>query len=202
MGMMGRGNVVVTYQQNGIIPHQPNSFHSNISYAFIRRNNYSFKRKLSRCMTKRRARSVVPQRVMANEGMYIPSDSFGGVSPEAKAAEMLETFFTFAAVKIVMSQLEGIGRGDLGAYNAEGYSTLSKFLREKPLRNNADQWLADLMQEDEMIALRICEVRAAYAGKDFEWHNLKRLTVDGMQKSNVSIQRDHMKSKYGKMFPN
>ena len=132
--------------------------------------------------------------------MHVPSDSFGGVSPEAKAAEVLRTFFTFAAVKIVLSQLEGIGRGDLGAYNAEGYGTLSKFLRENPLRNDAEGWLTRLMQEDEMIALRICEVRAAYAGKDFEWENLKRLTVDGLSKSNVEVQRTHMASKYGKMF--
>jgi hypothetical protein len=58
----------------------------------------------------------------------------------------MQTFFTFAAVKIVMSQLEGIGRGDLGSYNAEGYTNLSKFVREHPLRNDADAWLANLMQ--------------------------------------------------------
>lgn len=42
----------------------------------------------------------------AQGSMYVPSDSFGGMSPERRAAQSLQTFFTFVAAKVVMSQLE------------------------------------------------------------------------------------------------
>ena len=127
--------------------------------------------------------------------MYVPSDSFGGVSPERRAAQSMLTFFTFVAgeprvsthmlpcvpclptlsassrmptavfvthelpqllllgrtaAKIVMSQLEGIGRSDLGAYNAAGAATLRRFLVDEPMRDSA-AWLSKLMQEDELL---------------------------------------------------
>lgn len=33
--------------------------------------------------------------------MYVPSDSFGGLSPERKASNALRTLFTFVAVRVV-----------------------------------------------------------------------------------------------------
>lgn len=87
-----------------------------------------------------------------------PCCSFGGLSPERKAGQVLRTFFSFVAVKIVMAQMSGAGRGDLGAYNADGYATLLKFLEERPLRNDGDAWLAELMKEDEMLGER-CNLR-------------------------------------------
>jgi hypothetical protein len=40
------------------------------------------------------------RRVVALEGgMYVPNDSFGGVSPERKAADALRQLFTFVAVR-------------------------------------------------------------------------------------------------------
>ena len=86
--------------------------------------------------------------------IYVPSDSFGGVSPERKGAEVINTFFTFVAVKIVLAQLEGSssGRGTTaGAYNPEGYKVLDTFLREHPLKNSPDIWLGKLMKTDKMI---------------------------------------------------
>ena len=62
----------------------------------------------------------------------------------------MRTFFTFVAVKIILAQIRGAGRGDLGAYNAQGYALLSRLLQEHPLRNG-DEWLAKLMKEDEML---------------------------------------------------
>jgi hypothetical protein len=89
--------------------------------------------------------------------MYVPSDSFGGVSPERKGAEVINTFFTFVAVKIVLAQLEGSssGRGTTaGAYNPEGYKVLDTFLRVHPLKNSPDVWLGKLMKTDKMIGTR------------------------------------------------
>ena len=62
--------------------------------------------------------------------MYVPLE---GHSPERQAAQYLRTFHTFIAARIVMSQLEGIGRSDLGAYNAEQASVLRQFLQAEPL---------------------------------------------------------------------
>eukprot|EP00890_Picochlorum_soloecismus_P001946 jgi/Picsp_1/2752/NSC_00980-R1_protein len=128
--------------------------------------------------------------------MYVPSDSFGGVSPERKSAEMMNTFFTFAAVKIVLAQLEGSssGRGTTaGAYNPGGYKVLDTFLREYPLKNiSPDVWLGKLMKTDKMIALRIMEVRKAYASGDFEWDNLQRLSLEMLQDENLAVMRKHV----------
>lgn len=48
---------------------------------------------------RRRQRPLPARRVYANEGMSVPSESFGGVSPERKASQPLQTFFTFCAAK-------------------------------------------------------------------------------------------------------
>lgn len=118
------------------------------------------------------------------------------MSPERKAAEILRTFFTFAAVKIVMAQMEGVGRGDLGSYGGESYVTLRDFARERPLRSNADEWVAELMRRDEMLGVRILEVREAYARADFEWDSLQRVAVEGMEAANVALMRRHAQSRF------
>ncbi|KAK9821415.1 hypothetical protein WJX81_001169 [Elliptochloris bilobata] len=120
--------------------------------------------------------------------MEVPSDSFGGQSPERKAATALRTLFTFCAVKIIMSQLSGSGRGGLGAYNSQQYDALEAFLEEEPLRDG-DAWLKGLLKRNEMLALRIMEVRQAYACESFEWDQLRRLVERGGQDANVKLLR-------------
>lgn len=46
--------------------------------------------------------------------------------------------------------MEGSGRGALGAYNAQGYTDLSSFLTDRPMRNG-DAWLEELLQRNEML---------------------------------------------------
>ena len=99
-----------------------------------------------------------------------------------------------------MAQLEGVGRGDLGSYNAQAYTTLAAFIQENPLRNNCDEWLGKLMEKDEMLAVRIMEVRAAYSKDDFEWNNIQRLAVESIIQSNVGLMRSHAKTKFTKML--
>lgn len=125
-------------------------------------------------------------------GMYVPSDSFNGWSPERMASSLLETFLTFVAVKIVLAQMQGSGRGDLAAYNAQGYRNLVAFIEETPLtRDNASAWLKELMERDFMVASRIIEVRVAYAKEDFEWHNLQSLCLETLEKENMNVLRQH-----------
>ncbi|KAK9805283.1 hypothetical protein WJX72_010898 [[Myrmecia] bisecta] len=122
--------------------------------------------------------------------MYVPSDSFGGLSPERKAADALRTLFTFIAVKIVLAQLEGSGRGSLASYNATDYQDLTTFLEEVPLRDG-DAWLTLLLRRNEMLALRIMEVRAAYSVEDFEWESCKKLAVNDIKNANVKMMRQY-----------
>jgi len=96
-----------------------------------------------------------------------------------------------------MAQLEGSGRGALGSFNASGYITLSKFIETHPLRSNGDEWLSKLMLEDEMLGVRIMEVRAAYAKSDFEWDNCQRVAVEDMMKANTAVMRQHAQSRFG-----
>ena len=58
-----------------------------------------------------------PPRRLAPMRIHVPSDSFGGLSPERKASEALRRLLTFAACRIILAQLEGSGRGDLASYN-------------------------------------------------------------------------------------
>lgn len=50
----------------------------------------------------------------------------------------------------MLAQLEGSGRGNLASYNAQGYSDLSGFMEENPLRDG-DEWLGLLMKRNEML---------------------------------------------------
>ena len=55
--------------------------------------------------------------------------------------------------RIVLAQMEGSGRGSLGAYNAQGYDDLSSFLADQPMRSG-DAWLEALLKKNEMLGER------------------------------------------------
>lgn len=120
--------------------------------------------------------------------MYVPSDSFGGLSPEKKAANHLRSLFTFVAVKVILAQLEGSGRGSLASYNQAAYEDLTKFLQEVPFKDG-DEWLSALAKHNQMLALRVMEVRDAYCEQDFEWDQLRKVATRDMKNANVKIMR-------------
>ncbi|KAK4398887.1 UNVERIFIED_CONTAM: Chaperonin-like RBCX protein 1, chloroplastic [Sesamum angustifolium] len=116
--------------------------------------------------------------------MYVPG--FGEASPEAKAAKHLHDFFTYIAVRIVSAQLQ--------SYNQEAYADMMQFLERHPL-NDGDKFCADLMRESsrhKSLALRILEVRSAYCKSDFEWDNLKRLSLKMVDDRNTRLMRDYV----------
>ena len=137
---------------------------------------------------------------------HVPSDSFGGRSPERVAADALRTLFTFAAAKIVLAQLEGSGRGGLVSYNKESYDALSSALAAWPApppppsggaapppKKGAvagDAWLAGLARVHPASARRVAEVREAYAASDFEWDSTQRLAVQGTAEANLRLMRE------------
>lgn len=50
----------------------------------------------------------------------------------------------------MLAQLEGSGRGALGAYNQGGYAALSALLAELPMREG-DAWLRELLRRDRTM---------------------------------------------------
>lgn len=54
--------------------------------------------------------------------------------------------------RVVLSQLSGRGRGDIGSYNADHYSVLISLLEEKPMKDG-DEWLSTLMRKDRMLGI-------------------------------------------------
>mmetsp|Transcript_3462 Transcript_3462/g.9981 ORF Transcript_3462/g.9981 Transcript_3462/m.9981 type:complete len:227 (-) Transcript_3462:304-984(-) len=131
--------------------------------------------------------------VRAESGMQIPSDSFGGVSPEKKAADALRTLFTFVAARVVLSQLERSGRGSHETYNADAYEILADHLASRPMKDG-DKWLAELIAKNKLLGCRISEVREAYAEDDFQWDQLRNLAVTETKEQNVSMLRETMET--------
>lgn len=129
--------------------------------------------------------------------MYVPSDSFGGQSPERKASSALRNLFTFIAVKIVLAQLEGSGRGALASYNPRSYEDLVGFIADHPM-TDGDAWLKLLLTKNEMLAVRIMEVRATYAEEDFEWDQTQRLAVKGVKEANARLMQQHATESFTK----
>lgn len=130
-------------------------------------------------------------RPSAKNDMYVPSEALGGVSPERRAAGLLVALFTHLAARIVLAQLSGSGRGALGAYSASSYATLEGLLREvKVDPADPDAWLGELMRRDQALAVRVMEVRRAYASSQFEFGSLERLSKKMVGRGNLSVMRD------------
>ncbi|KAJ3707572.1 hypothetical protein LUZ61_011277 [Rhynchospora tenuis] len=131
-----------------------------------------------------KSKRFVSSRPLRCQKMYVPG--FGEASPEAKAAMNLQNFFNYVAVRIVLAQLE--------SYNPEAYEELMEFVSSHSL-NNADEFLKEMMRQSpglKTLALRILEVRSAYAKRDFEWENLKKLSFKMVDNANTKLMRDYV----------
>ena len=51
---------------------------------------------------------------------------------------------------MVLSQLSGSGRGEIGSYNTEQYAALKELLEEKPMKDG-DEWLSVMMRKNKML---------------------------------------------------
>ena len=67
---------------------------------------------------------------------------------------------------------------------------LLNFLEENPVKD-ADAFMRLLSKASPEIAMRVMEVRAAYAEDDFEWQNSRRLALENMRKVNGDVMREH-----------
>jgi hypothetical protein len=118
--------------------------------------------------------------------VVVPSDYFGGVSPERKAALHMKRFFTFIAVKIVLHQLEGI--------NQNTYHELENFYHKEPLVDS-DDWMEKLMTENHLLAVRLMEVRTA-AAQEFEWDWMQKITMEELEAGNLKTMQSWVQKAY------
>ncbi len=130
----------------------------------------------------------------SNGRMHVPTDAFGGMSPEFKAASALKTLFTMVAVRIVLAQEEGYDNE--GGGGTPTSIALGKFLEENPLRDG-NEWLQKMLEceqtEMRLIALRLIEVRKAYAENQFDFNDVKKTAREEITKDNDKLMLDYMK---------
>ena len=130
----------------------------------------------------------------SNGRMHVPTDAFGGMSPECKAASALKTLFTMVAVRIVLAQEEGYDNE--GGGGTPTSIALGKFLEENPLRDG-NEWLQKMLEceqtELRLIALRLIEVRRAYAESQFDFNEVRNTARLEIEKDNDKLMVDYMK---------
>lgn len=130
----------------------------------------------------------------SNGHMHVPTDAFGGMSPEFKAASALKTLFTMVAVRIVLAQEEGYDNE--GGGGTPTSIALGKFLEENPLRDG-NEWLQKMLEceqtELRLIALRLIEVRRAYAESQFDFNEVRNTARLEVEKDNDKLMVDYMK---------
>lgn len=129
------------------------------------------------------------RKLVVTGSMYVPSDSFGGLSPERKAANALRNLFTFIAARVILAQLEGSGRGGLGSYDVDACTLLTDCLQNVPLKDG-DEWVDHLLKRNSILAYRLMEVRDAYCNEEFEWDTLKRLAAKDTKEANLRLLRN------------
>jgi hypothetical protein len=60
---------------------------------------------------------------------------------------------TYAPSRIILAQLEGSGRGALGAYDARAHGELTEALRAVPFKDG-DAWLGELIKTNRLLGAR------------------------------------------------
>lgn len=67
---------------------------------------------------------------------------------------------TALCCRVVLSQLSGSGRGEIGSYNTEQYAALKTLLEEKPMKDG-DEWLSVMMRKNKMLG-KLTAIATAY----------------------------------------
>jgi hypothetical protein len=142
----------------------------------------------------RRVHGVVVVNANENENDFdrehFSSVRFDGMTPETRAARALTNLLTMAAVRVLLDQMTGT------RHRSPMAPKLIDYLQTTPLRNNAETWLAGLMEHEELdyrlVAVRVIEIRKVLAeteeGFDYDW--MAALARDGMTEDNMELSRE------------
>lgn len=163
-----------------------------------------------KCQQWCRRRVVTNNCLNEDERMFVPAGAFSGTSPERRASEMMNAMLTYVSAWIVIAQLENVaprrsvasdedagpdGEGEAKRV-VDQHAFLLDYLEANPCRDG-DAWIAGLVRESPTLAERIMAVRTAYAEVDFEWHNVKRLTLESVRAGNERAMREWFASAVG-----
>lgn len=130
--------------------------------------------------------------------LYVPGDAMGGESPEAKAAQTLRRLFTFVAIRVVQSHLEGAGNdggfapqvtGRDGKVMCPDYDDLRNAMEKIPL-GDGDEWLDAFMKINSTVALRVIVARETYM-RQFDYALAKQYAEDLVNKGNAQLMKRH-----------
>ena len=136
--------------------------------------------------------------------LYVPGDAMGGESAEAKAAKTLRRLFTFVAIRVVQSHLEGAGNdggfapqvtGRDGTCMCPDYDDLRRAMEGVPL-GDGDEWLDAFFGTNPEVALRICACRETYM-EEVEYARAKTLVEDMIRKGNAQLMKRHATRSFG-----
>jgi len=129
--------------------------------------------------------------------MYVPTDGFGGMSPEHVVSNVVKKVCIHASVKVVtkleeVQKIEPPQGGDPTMTD-----TLSIFLAEKPV-GNTDDWLRDIMQRNErpldMATTKLLSVREQFAEENFNWTLMEQLALSQLQEESSKLMSEYMMS--------
>jgi len=77
---------------------------------------------------------------------------------------------------------------------------LANFLHENPLRDG-NEWLRKMFSHEDtemrLLALRLLEVRKAYADGEFDFESVQRVAVEELTKDNDQLMSDYVKRSMG-----
>ena len=130
--------------------------------------------------------------------LYVPGDALGGESPELKAAQTLRRLFTYVAIRVVQSHIEGAGNdggfapqvtGRDGRVMCPDYDDLRNAMEGIPL-GDGDEWLDEFMKINSTVALRIITARETYA-KQFDYGLAKKYAEELVEKGNAQLMKRH-----------
>eukprot|EP00227_Mantoniella_beaufortii_P001822 CAMPEP_0197618862 /NCGR_PEP_ID=MMETSP1326-20131121/61750_1 /TAXON_ID=1155430 /ORGANISM="Genus nov. species nov., Strain RCC2288" /LENGTH=151 /DNA_ID=CAMNT_0043187763 /DNA_START=468 /DNA_END=923 /DNA_ORIENTATION=- len=126
-----------------------------------------------------------------------PTDAFGGMSPEYKAASALKNLFTMVAVRVVMAQEESYDNE--GGTMTDTYRGLQDYLAANPLRDG-NTWLEEMMRHPDtnlrLTALRLLEVRKAYASAQFDFKGMHALAVKELGEENDRLMAGYVNDSF------
>ncbi|KAK3235885.1 hypothetical protein CYMTET_53945 [Cymbomonas tetramitiformis] len=124
--------------------------------------------------------------------MFVPTDSFGGMTPEEKAADALKKLFTFVAIRTVLNEEE---EREKEPDDFDLSTELKSFVDENPMIRS-DEWLSKLLRhsafEMRASASRILELREEFAEEDFKWERVQDDVLQSMKKDNGELMKNYM----------
>ena len=95
---------------------------------------------------------------------------------------------------MVLAQEQGYDNE--GGAMTETYRGLQDYLAANPLRDG-NKWLEEMMHHEDnnmrLTALRLLEVRKAYAGGQFDFDGMHKLAVEELTKENDKLMADYVK---------